>query len=326
MNKRILITGGAGFIGFHLAKELLRRNENVIVTVLDNFSNSARDKDFQDLLAKYPDTLKVLELDLAYESLEKLEEIEVDEVYHLAGVRGTKYANHGANALSVNIMSTFRVIEWYRETQAKVLFASTGEVWGGLPPYTVELPAKETCPVGFSDVYDARWTYAASKIAGEMAFIHTPGTWRWSIVRMQNPYGPRMGWDNVVPKFIQKILDGEQELWVQTPMDTRPFTYIDDVVDGLIRVMESAETNGQIINVASPLEVTVGALARRLLRIAGHDGLEAKYPDTPQPIREYRKLDVIKLYKLGWQPTVDLEEGLRRTFEWYKAHHGVSTV
>jgi nucleoside-diphosphate-sugar epimerase len=92
MNKRILITGGAGFIGFQLAKELLRRNENVIVTVLDNFSNSVQDKDFQGLRAQYPDTLKVLQLDLAYESLEKLEEIEVDEVYHLAGVRGTKYS------------------------------------------------------------------------------------------------------------------------------------------------------------------------------------------------------------------------------------------
>jgi UDP-glucuronate decarboxylase len=86
-----------------------------------------------------------------------------------------------------------------------------------------------------------------------MAFIHTHGNWRWSIVRMQNPYGPRMGWDNVVPKFIKKILDGERELWVQTPMDTRPFTYIDDVVDGLIRVMESREMDGQIVNVAYPI-------------------------------------------------------------------------
>jgi nucleoside-diphosphate-sugar epimerase len=323
MNKRILITGGAGFIGFHLAKTLLERNDNVIVTVVDNFSNSVQDKDFQDLQAQYPETLRVMAWDLAL--ARDLPNLQVDEVYHLAAVRGTKFSKHGVSTLHTNILSTLNLIRWFRDEPAKVLFASTGEVWGGLPLQVLDEPVKENSPVGFADVYDPRWTYAASKIAGEIAFIHTPGQWRWSIVRMQNPYGPRMGWDKVVPRFIKHLLEGATALKVDTPWDTRPFTYIDDVVDGLIRVMESPLMDKQIVNVAYPKEIEIFDLAHTLVRVAGTE-TRVDIPVGLLPQAENRFLDTTKLQSLGWKPIVDLEEGLRRTFEWYQKNNGVSTV
>ena len=310
----VLITGGFGFIGFHLAKKLLER-EGTVVTLLDKAMENL-DGDLHDLQQKYPSRLFLFRGDLCKG---EFPEGEFGEVYHLAAMRGTKYSLYGEQnpytMLENNITSTMNLINWCRG--GKVVFASTGEVHGSLPDGVVPIPTPSTAFVGVSNVYDPRWTYSLSKIVGEMALIHANKDFLWTIVRMQNPYGPRMGEDNVIPKFIRRILSGEKRLEVVTPNDTRPFTYIDDVVDALILCMESSDADGEIVNIASPFEYTIKDIAVALQAASGEE-VEIVVPESAETEGERRSLDVTKLQELGWDPDEDLMQGLITTWEWYK--------
>jgi UDP-glucuronate decarboxylase len=320
--KNILITGGLGFIGLHLARELLKRDAKVYVTVLDNLSNGTEDADVKTLQETYPDQLKIIKADVST----YIPDIPFDEVYHLAATRGTKFAKFGYRTLTNNILSTLNIVERLAHSDVKVVFASTGETFGSLPVSVTGIPTPEDCPVGIADVRDPRWTYALSKIVGEMLFLHREGHNRVAIVRMQNPYGPRMGTDNVIPIFINKILHGDKDLFIATPNDTRPFTYVDDVVDGLIRVMEAPETDGKIVNLAHPDEIEIWDMVNELVSVMGKTGdISVLYDVPPVTVPERRCLDVSFITSLGWSPTVALREGLEKTVEWYTNHHVSST-
>lgn len=329
MKPTILVTGGAGFIGFHLTKRLLE-DENAVVLILDNFSNSKRDSDFSALLDQYPDRVSVLELDLLELDLFSSETndiyrkalSEVKEIYHFAAIRSTKTSLYGLQdpyeTLWKNIQSTRNLIDFVRrnwkDNPPRFLFASSGEV--NAIDY-VDYPITEDYKVGVPNTTDPRWTYSLSKIAGEMLVINS--ALPYVVARMQNPYGPRAGSDNVVPKIIQRILNGEKKIDITTPNDTRPFTYIDDVIDGLILLMKKGE-NG-IYNVCSPLEIKIFDLANAIVVASASSDVEVVVAEKANMIPERRYFSTSKMQQLGWDPKDDLVDGLWKTFEWYKNNH-----
>lgn len=313
--KKILITGVVGFIGYHLARRLLERGDCFVVGI-DNLSRSRIDRDFEELRKKYQKSFQFFQADARY-GWEPASEIE--EVYHLAAYRTAKYSMEEGDSpietLKNNIESTMAIVRNFSNARTKVLFASTGEVWGSISRGSM---VSEDAVVGVADLHDPRWTYAASKIVGEMAMIH--GLENFVIVRMQNPYGPRMGWDNVVPRFMRSILDGEKTLYVATPNDSRPFTYIDDVIADLILLMESPKSKGQIYNVASSAEYSIGRLARELVAISGRT-VEIEEEEEVDRV-ENRGMNTEKIERLrGFSKFVRLEEGLAETFMWYNKNY-----
>lgn len=317
-NKRILITGGLGFLGLHLARRLLARKD-CVVTVVDNFSNSRIDGDVEELLASYPATFKVIQGDISRDVIP----FEVDEVYHFGAVRSTKYRFHGAETLEKNFLSTLNIIKQFKDKpNVKILFASTGETSGGLSNRL--LPTPESTSVGVDTITDKRWTYAMSKVCGEMLFLHSSLECKYVIARIQNPYGPRMGWENVMPIFIKKILTGENVISTSSPHDTRPFLYIDDTINAFILLMENQETNGQIYNVSGLKEVKIWDMMNLLREIAFE--VDGKNISTNAivsghgAVPEIRNLAVDKLSSLGWKEKVELKAGLLLTYEWYKKH------
>lgn len=319
--KTVLVTGGAGFIGFHLTKKLLE-DENTVVLILDNFSNTKRDKDFLDLLEQYRDRVVVLEGNLCFDLPRFGEELsKVTHVYHFAAIRATKTSLYGEQdpfqTLWQNVLTTKNLLDFFRNragSPPKFFFASSGETQA---LQYERYPLKETDSVGVPDTLDPRWTYALSKIAGEMLVINSGLP--YIVGRMQNPYGPRAGGDNLLPKMIKRILDGEKVLEVSTPNDTRPFTYIDDLISGLVFLMQEAESG--IYNVCSPLEVRIIDVVNALVNAAAVSDVQVVIPENANLEGERRSFDITKIKSLGWEPEDDLVDGLWKTFEWYKENY-----
>lgn len=318
---KILITGGAGFIGFHLAKHLT--DDGNIVVVCDNLFRGQVDNDFASLLRR--PNIRFVNVDLSIkENLNELDS-DFDMVYHLAAINGTRYFYEVPHkVLRNNILSLVNMLDWLNSSQ-KMVWTSSSEVYAGTVAMGMaSVPTTEGVAVAIDDISNPRFSYAASKIAGEslcLSYARAYGL-RIAIVRPHNMYGPRMGYDHVIPQFISRILERQNPFKLYGGDQSRAFCFIDDFVIGLRLIGESPLTDGQIINLGNDQEeVSITDLASRLFDLSGFHPKVENLPAAEGSIHR-RCPDITKARELvGFCPETSLDDGLQKTYNWYLEHY-----
>ena len=314
---KILITGGAGFVGSHLAEAWLARGEEV--TILD----PVPDLKVRHLRANSR-FRAIRESVLNRDILEGLVAW-ADLVYHLAAVVGVEhYVGDPYQVLTVNINGTQEVLTAAFRHQKKVVFSSTSEIYGRNPA----VPFDEDSDRVLGSTRIDRWCYATSKAAGEhLCFAFARMGLPVVVLRYFNVYGPRldqMDRGRVVTIFMGQLLRGEPLTVIGDGTQTRTFTYVDDAVRATVEAGLRREAVGQAINVGSQEEVSVRDLAALMIRLSGSSSrvifvpkeavYDQGYEDIPRRVPSVRRMHEL----LGVRAEVSLDEGLRRTIEWFK--------
>jgi len=322
MTMKVLITGGAGFIGFHLAKRL--SSEGYEVVLADNLQRGRKDKDLDELLKRKNVKLVIMDVTKA-DDFNKLGK-GFDQVYHFAAINGTaNFYKIPDVVLKVGTLGTLNMLEWFttKNQGGKLMLASSSEAYAGLANILgrmFPIPTPENVPLVIEDPSNVRWSYAASKIVGEVAmfsYAKSREMKRFTIIRYHNIYGPRMGNEHVIPQFIERIKKKEDPFTLFGGDNTRSFCYVEDAVEATQLVMEKPETDGQIVHIGrSDAEMKVSDLAKELFKITGFSPKVTVKP-SPQGSVGKRCPDTTKLNSLGFKPKISLAEGLKRTYEWY---------
>jgi UDP-glucose 4-epimerase/UDP-glucuronate decarboxylase len=317
---RVLLLGGAGFIGLHLARRLVADGHQV--TIVDDFSRGRDDADL-DRLRSDP-AVRVVSGDLTHPDTWAALPSGWDQIYLLAAVVGVRNVEQDpARVVRVNTLAALHMLDWVAPGE-RVFFASTSEVYaGGVTAGVVPVPTPETVPTMISDITAPRFAYAASKLLGEAAFLHTARARGFETVvgRFHNVYGPRMGADHVIPEMSLRALRGADPFPVPGADQYRAFCHVDDAVEAMLRLMAAPAATGQIVHIGNDREETnIGDLAKLVLRVAGvSPAIEAEAAPPGSVTR--RCPDLSRLRELtGYEPTVSLEEGVRTTFAWYREH------
>jgi UDP-glucuronate decarboxylase len=305
---RILVTGGAGFLGSHLCERLLAEGNEVIC--LDNLF-TGRKKNVQHLFAN-PD-FEFLRHDVTLPLV-----IEVDRIYHLAcPASPIHYQYNPVKTIKTNIMGTINMLGIAKRVKGKILFASTSEVYGDPAMH----PQKESYwgnvnPIGIRSCYDE------GKRAAEtlMMDYHRQNGVDIKIMRIFNTYGPRMLADDgrVVSNFIVQALRGESITVYGKGSQTRSFCYVDDLIDGMVRLMNSENFIGPV-NIGNPEEYTILELAKKIITMTGSNS-KITYKPLPSDDPTQRKPDIsLAGEKLKWKPKISVDDGLQRTIDFFKS-------
>ncbi len=306
---RVLVTGGAGFIGSHLAESLLADGCEVIV--VDNLL-TGRIENIAHLLA-HP-RFRFLEQDVV-----TVESFPVDAIYHLASPASpVGYRRYPIETLLVNSLGTLRILECARSYGARVVYASTSEVYGDplVHPQSEDYFGNVN-PVGPRSCYDEGKRFGE---ALTMEFVREYGV-DARIARIFNTYGPRMDPDDgrVVPNFIVRALTGEPLEIYGDGTQTRALCYVTDMVRGLRLLMERDGLAGSIINLGNPDERTILELAELILKLTGSDVPVVHRPPRPDdPVRRCPDIRRARAL-LGWEPSVSLEEGMAETIRYFRS-------
>jgi dTDP-glucose 4,6-dehydratase len=305
---RILITGGAGFIGSHLARDLLGRGCDVIC--VDNFV-TGRPENIEDLGARKG--FRLVEHDVsAYIAIDG----PLDWVLHFASPASPRdYLELPIQTLKVGALGTHNALGLAKAKRAAFLLASTSEVYGDplVHPQREEYWGNVN-PVGPRGVYDEAKRFAE---AMTMAYHRTHGL-ATRIVRIFNTYGPSMRLNDgrAIPAFMTQALRDEPLTVFGDGAQTRSFMYVDDLIEGVWRLMGS-ETN-EPVNLGNPQEMTLLELAKRIIRLAGSRSPIEFHP-LPADDPKVRQPDITRARtRLGWEPRVEVDDGLRRTLEWFR--------
>lgn len=317
---KILITGGVGFIGFSLAKKLAKDPNNTI-TLLDNLSRGLMDKELVSFLEQK--NVNFLQGDLTDKDLYSKLDVDYDYIYHFAAVIGVQNVTSNPDrVLNVNAVSTINLFEYARTLKnlKKVVFSSTSEVYAGTLKYgSLPVPTPEDVILCVDDMAYERSTYALSKIYGESIAVNYGKKFNvpFTILRYHNVYGPRMGFQHVIPELILKI-NQQNVIDLESPTHTRSFCFIDDAIEATVLCCEKTETTNQIINIGNSAEETaIHALAVKIAEALNKNIQINEMPNTVgSPAR--RCPDVSKLKKLtGYTPHVMLSAGIEKTSAWY---------
>ena len=305
---RTLVTGGAGFLGSHLCERLLSEGNDVLC--VDNFFTGTREN--VGHLVDHP-RFELMRHDVTFPLY-----VEVDEIYNLAcpaspihyqfdPVQTTKTSVHGA----INMLGLAK------RTQATILQASTSEVYGDpeIHPQTEDYWGRVN-PIGPRSCYDE------GKRCAETLFFdyHRQHNLAIKVVRIFNTYGPRMhpNDDRVVSNFIVQALRGEDVTIYGDGQQTRSFCYVDDLIDGMVRMMNSPAALTGPVNIGNPVENTMLELAELVLKLTGSKSKLARKP-LPQDDPKQRQPNIeLARSQLGWQPRVSLEDGLKETIAYFK--------
>lgn len=317
--KKILIIGGAGFIGAHLARALSGSGDQV--DILDNFSRGVRDPFLDEITLRTG--VRVVDADmLDPASLAALGD-DYNVIYQLAAIVGVRHVmERPYEVLHQNVLIQANAIELTRrqKTLERLVFSSTSEVYAGsLLHLNMPIPTPENVPLALPDLAHARSSYLLSKVYGEAMCQHSGLP--FTIVRPHNIYGPRMGLAHVVPELMMKAysLPRGGRLAVASVKHRRAFCFIDDAVEMLHRLAVAPEAIGGTFNLGNQEEErTIGDVARTILRAVDRADLEiVPLPETAgSPAR--RCPDMSRTIAVtGFRPKVDLEEGASRTFDWY---------
>lgn len=308
---RVLVTGGAGFIGSHLCERLLGQGHEVIC--LDNFFTGRR----ENILHLLGDRRFELQ---RHDVIEPIL-LEVDLIYNLAcPASPVHYQYNPVKTVKTNVMGTINMLGLAKRVRARILQASTSEVYGDpqVHPQT-ESYWGNVNPIGIRSCYDEGKRVAETL----MMDYHRQNGVDIRIARIFNTYGPRMLENDgrVVSNFIVQALRGEKLTIYGTGKQTRSFCYVDDLVEGLIRLMETEGINDPV-NLGNPGEFTIMELAEEVARLCGVE-TEVEHHPLPQDDPTQRKPDITRAEQLlGWSPTVQLREGLERTVEYFSKHVG----
>jgi nucleoside-diphosphate-sugar epimerase len=321
--RRVLVTGGSGFIGSALVKALLRRGEAVRVFDDNSRGNLRRLSEVErDIELVSGDVRDAAAVDAAMRG--------IDEVHHLAFVNGTATFYSAPDlVLDVGVKGIVNVIDaCRRHGVGRLVLASSSEVYQS-PPH---VPTDETAPLVVPDPLNPRLSYGAGKIISEMMVINHGRKHfeRALIFRPHNVYGPDMGFDHVIPQFavrMKRVIAGHASGVVPFPIqgsgeETRSFCHVDDLVQGVLVMRDKGEHLG-IYHIGTTEEVTIADLARRIAGVAGREiGLAPSavlQGSTPR-----RCPDISKLSALGYRPRVPLDEGLPPTLQWYWDHEAMA--
>lgn len=304
-----IVTGGAGFLGSHLCERLLDEGHEVVC--VDNFG-SGRSKNIDRLSEQ--DSFKVIEADIRKEP-----DLPVaDEIYHMASRASPEdFTDFPVQIALTNTQGTKFLLEYAVEHDAKMLFASTSEVYGD-----PEVHPQPESYNGNVNIRGPRGCYDESKRFGETLAVAYHEKYDVDIrtIRIFNTYGPRMRADDgrVVPTFLNQALNGEDLTVYGDGSQTRTFCYVEDMIEGIRRVMKCAEMTGDVVNVGGQIEVSIHTLAETVLDICDTDS-EIQYEQLPEDDPTKRRPDVTKAESLfDWNPSVGLEEGLERTLDTFK--------
>lgn len=311
MSGRHLITGAAGLIGFELARQLVDAGDSVVA--VDVGMKGGLD-DLERLSRASEGLCHMVVADLAKDC--DLPRGRYDTIFHLAAIVGVQYvSDHPFETLAVNARSTLNVLDFaLREGCGAFVFASSSENYAwGIEAAQVPLPTPEEVTLGISDIALPRWSYAASKIAGESAVFGAArlGNFPPAIVRVHNVYGPRMGPTHVIPEMLDRCRRRVDPFPVYGADQTRSFLYVEDAARALTCVGAAARRgHGGIYNVGSPDERRISDVARLLLEVAGHHPCVEDRPAPPGSVTR-RVPDVSKLTALGFRPSVSLAQGVQ---------------
>jgi UDP-glucuronate decarboxylase len=308
--KTILVTGGAGFLGSHLCDRLLAQGHHVIC--LDSFLTGGRDN-LQHLAGER--NLSLIEQDVIHPlSLEH-----VDEIYNLACPASPVHYQHDPiHTMQTSVIGAMNVLELARRTGARIFQASTSEVYGDplIHPQTEAY-------LGNVNTIGPRACYDEGKRAAETLFFdyHRRYGVEIKVVRIFNTYGPRMDANDgrVVSNFIVQALRGEDLTIYGDGSQTRSFCYVDDLVEGFIRLMGSEAGVLGPVNLGNPGEFTMLELATQVLRLTGSTS-KLSFQELPQDDPKQRCPDITRAREaLGWTPTIDLATGLERTITYFRS-------
>ena len=308
--KKILVTGGAGFLGSHLCAALLKKNHKVLC--VDNFYTGTK-KNIEKLLLN--PNFELIEHDITYPIY-----FEVDEIYNLAcPASPMHYQNNPVQTTKTNVFGAINILDLANKLKVKVLQASTSEVYGDpeLHPQPESYNGKVN-PIGIRACYDE------GKRCAETLFFDYFRQEELSIkvVRIFNTYGPNMHPQDgrVVSNFIMQALENKNITIFGDGTQTRSFCYVDDLISGLISMMETNKSITGPINLGNPNEFSMNQLAREVIKITNSKS-KIEYKELPQDDPRKRQPDItLAKSELNWEPTIELEEGLKKTIHYFKTN------
>jgi UDP-glucuronate decarboxylase len=309
MIKRILVTGGAGFLGSHLCERLVNEGHDVIC--LDNFFTSQKEN-VDHLLDRH--NFELIRHDVTEPIL-----LEVDEIYNLACPAAPGHYQHNPiKTMKTSVMGAINMLGLAKRCGAKVLQASTSEVYGD-----PEIHPQPESYRGAVNPIGIRACYDEGKRAAETLFFDYLRQNRVNIrvVRIFNTYGPRMHpFDGrVVSNFIRQALRGEDITIYGDGSQTRSFCYRDDLVEGIVRMMNAPDDFHGPVNIGNPGEFTIRELAELVIELTGADSKLVQRPlPADDPLQRQPDITLAR-DRLGWEPTVPLREGLERTIAWFRS-------
>lgn len=309
-NKRILITGAAGFLGSHLCDRFLKEGYDVIG--MDNLLTG----NIKNIEHLFP----VKEFQFYHHDVTKFVHVpgHIDYILHFASPASPiDYLKMPIQTLKVGALGTHHLLGLAKAKNARILVASTSEVYGD----PLVHPQKEEYwgnvnPVGPRGVYDEAKRFMESITTA----YHTFHNVQTRIIRIFNTYGPRMRLDDgrALPTFMSQALRGEDVTVYGDGSQTRSFCYVDDLVDGIYRLLLSDYSKP--VNIGNPSEITLLQFAEEVIKLTGSKS-KIVYEPLPQDDPKQRQPDITKAKELlGWEPKVDRHEGLKRTLEYFKQH------
>ncbi|MBF0649052.1 SDR family oxidoreductase [Dysgonomonas sp. GY75] len=305
--KKILVTGGAGFIGSHLCERLL--NEGNEVLCLDNYFTGSKENVIHLLSNPY---FELIRHDVVHPF-----HVDVDQIYNLAcPASPVHYQYNAIKTIKTSVMGAINMLGLAKRLKAKVLQASTSEVYGD--PHVHPQPESywgNVNPIGIRSCYDE------GKRCAETLFMdyHRQNGVRIKIVRIFNTYGPRMNPEDgrVVSNFIVQALKGEDITIYGNGTQTRSFQYVDDMVEAMIRMMATDDSFVGPVNTGNPGEFTMLELANLILELTGSKS-KLVFKPLPSDDPKQRKPDIsLAKEKLGWEPKIQLREGLTETIAYF---------
>ncbi|MBW2043199.1 MAG: SDR family oxidoreductase [Deltaproteobacteria bacterium] len=307
--KRILVTGGAGFLGSHLCDRLVTEGHDVMC--LDNFFTGTK-KNIAHLLGK--PNFEVIRHDLVHPLF-----VETDEIYNLAcPASPVHYQFNPVKTVKTSVMGAIHMLGLAKRVRAKVLQASTSEVYGNP---TVNPQAESywgnVNPIGPRSCYDE------GKRCAETLFFdyHRQNRVNIRVVRIFNTYGPRMHPNDgrVVSNFIVQSLKGEDVTVFGDGSQTRSFCYVDDMIDGMIRMMDAPDDCIGPVNLGNPEERTIRELAEKIITLTGTSSkIVFKDPPVDDPVQRRPEIRLAR-ETLNWAPVVGIEEGLKKTIAYFRS-------
>ncbi len=305
--KRILITGGAGFLGSHLCERLLKEGNEVIC--LDNFFTGTKENVAHLLDDPF---FEIIRHDIEFPI-----HIEVDEIYNLACPASPPHYQHNPiHTNKTSVLGAINMLGLAKRHNARIMQASTSEVYGD--PHVHPQPEDywgNVNPIGIRSCYDE------GKRCAETLFFdyHREHNLKIKIARIFNTYGPNMHPNDgrVVSNFIIQALKGEDITIYGDGSQSRSFCYVDELIDGFIRLMASADSLTGPVNLGNPVEFTIRELAEKVIEMTGSKS-KLSFSPLPQDDPKQRQPDITLAKKeLGWEPVIKLEQGLEKTIQYF---------
>jgi len=309
IKKKVLVTGGAGFLGSHLCEQLLNQGNEVVC--LDNYFTGQKKNVVHLLSNPY---FELVRHDVTMPFF-----IEVDEIYNLAcPASPIHYQYNAIKTVKTSVLGAINMLGLAKRIKARILQASTSEVYGDPEVHPqVESSWGHVNPIGIRSCYDE------GKRIAETLFInyHQQNNVRIKIMRIFNTYGPRMHPNDgrVVSNFIVQALQGKDITLYGDGSQSRSFCHVDDLIDGMIRLMNSRESFTGPVNIGNPNEFTIRELAMKIIQLTGSTS-KIVYMPLPADDPTQRQPDITLAKKeLQWEPKIMLEEGLLKTIDYFKS-------